>query len=81
MSWCKAVLTNQQVVAGELIMLVTDFEYVFRDQGEPKGVALFQGKITRLAIRSTFLQVAYALDHTSLLGTQEPRVKRLAKKI
>jgi hypothetical protein len=46
MSWCKAVLTNQQVVAGELIMLVSDFEYVFRDLGEPKGMALFQGEIT-----------------------------------
>ena len=46
MSWCKAVLTNQQVAAGELIMLVSDFEYVFSDLGEPKGMALFQGEIT-----------------------------------
>jgi hypothetical protein len=46
MSSCKAVLTNQQVVAGELITLVSDFEYVFRDLGEPKGMALFQGEIT-----------------------------------
>jgi hypothetical protein len=46
MSSCKAVLTNQQVVAGELIMLVSDFEYVFRDLGEPKGMTLFQGEIT-----------------------------------
>jgi hypothetical protein len=46
MPWCKAVLTNQQVVAGEFITLANDFEYVFRDSGEPKGMALFQGEIT-----------------------------------
>jgi len=46
MSWCKAVLTNQQVAAGELITLVSDFEYVFRDLGEPKGMTLFQGEMT-----------------------------------
>ena len=46
MSWCKAILTNQQVVAGELITLVNDFEYAFRDLGEPKGMALFQGEMT-----------------------------------
>lgn len=46
MSWYKAVLTHQQVAAGELITLVNDFEYVFRDLGEPKGMALFQGEIT-----------------------------------
>ncbi|MDY6987513.1 MAG: hypothetical protein SWQ30_05585 [Thermodesulfobacteriota bacterium] len=44
MSWCKALLTNQQVVAGELIGLLNDFEYVFLDMGEPKGMALFQGE-------------------------------------
>jgi hypothetical protein len=42
MSWYKTVLTNQQVAAGELIALSNDFEYVFRDSGEPKGMALFQ---------------------------------------
>ena len=46
MSWYKAVLTHQQVAAGELITLLNDFEYVFRDLGEPKGMALFQGEIT-----------------------------------
>lgn len=47
MSWYKAVLTNQQVASGELITLVSDFEYVFRDFGEPIGMALFQGEITQ----------------------------------
>ena len=46
MSWYKAVLTNQQVAAGELVTLVNDFEYIFRDLGEPKGMVLFQGEIT-----------------------------------
>jgi len=46
MSRCKAALTNPQVVAGELITLANDFEYVFRDLGEPKGMALFQGETT-----------------------------------
>jgi len=46
MSWCKALLTNQQVVVGELIGLVNDFEYVFLDLGKPKGMALFQGETT-----------------------------------
>ena len=46
MAWCKAVLTNQQVAAGELIALVNDFVYVFRDLGEPKGMVLFQGEIS-----------------------------------
>lgn len=45
MSWCKALLTNQQVLAGELIALVNDFEYAFRDLGEPKGMALLQGEV------------------------------------
>jgi len=46
MSWCKAFLTNQQIVAGELIGLVNDFEYLFLDLGKPKGMALFQGETT-----------------------------------
>ena len=46
MSWYKAVLSNPQIAAGELITLVNDFEYVFRDLGEPQGMALFQGEIT-----------------------------------
>ena len=46
MSWCKTLLTHQQLVAGELIMLVNDFEYLFLDSGEPKGMTLFQGEIT-----------------------------------
>ena len=46
MSWYKAVLTHQQVAAGELITLVNDFEYVFCDLGEPKGMALFEGEMT-----------------------------------
>ena len=46
MSWCKVTLSNQQVAAGELIALVSDFEYLFSDMGEPSGMALFQGEIT-----------------------------------
>jgi hypothetical protein len=42
MSWCKAALTGQQVSAGELIALVNDFEHLFIDLGEPKGMALFE---------------------------------------
>jgi hypothetical protein len=44
MAWCKAVVTSQQVVAGELITLLNDFEYAYGDLGEPKGMALFQGE-------------------------------------
>lgn len=46
MSWCKAMLTGQQVAAGELITLVNDFEFVFTDLGEPQGMAIFQGETT-----------------------------------
>jgi hypothetical protein len=46
MSWCKALLTNQQVVTGELIGLINDFEYLFVDLGEMRGMALFQGETT-----------------------------------
>jgi hypothetical protein len=44
MSWCKAVLSNFQIEAGELITLVNDFEYVYLDLGEPEGMTLFQGE-------------------------------------
>ena len=44
MSWYKAVLSSQQVVAGELIALVNDFEFAYSDSGQPKGMALFQGE-------------------------------------
>ena len=46
MSWCKAVLTGQQIAAGELISLVNDFEFVFTDLDEPQGMAVFQGETT-----------------------------------
>jgi hypothetical protein len=44
MSWYKVVLSSQEVVAGELIALVNDFEYAFSESGQPKGMALFQGE-------------------------------------
>jgi hypothetical protein len=44
MSWYKVVLSSQEVVAGELIALVNDFEYAYGHSGEPKGMALFQGE-------------------------------------
>jgi hypothetical protein len=43
-SWYKAVLSSQEVVAGEVIALVNDFEYAYSDSGQPKGMALFQGE-------------------------------------
>jgi hypothetical protein len=70
MSWYKAVLTHQQVAAGELITLVNDFEYVFRDLGEPKGMTLLQGEVTpagytvyfspRCLPRASYLLAAYS---------------------
>ena len=44
MSWYKAVFSSQEVVAGELIALVNDFEYAYGESGQPKGMALFQGE-------------------------------------
>jgi hypothetical protein len=44
LSWYKAVLSSQEVVAGELIALVNDFEYAYGESGQPKGMALFQGE-------------------------------------
>ena len=46
MSWCKAILSDQQVAAGEVIALTNDFEYLFHDLGKPAGMTLFQGEIT-----------------------------------
>jgi hypothetical protein len=44
MSWYKSILNQPQLAAGELITLVYDFEYLYRDAGEPEGMALFQGE-------------------------------------
>jgi hypothetical protein len=80
MSWCKALITNQQVAAGELIALVDDFEYAFHKLGEPKGMVLLQGEITPRGTtvyfspgclpRASYVIAAYAGTHCEAPGRE-----------
>jgi hypothetical protein len=49
MSWCKASFSAQQVMAGELIALVSDFEFLFSELGNPQGMAMFRGEASPAA--------------------------------
>ena len=82
MSWCNAVLTNQQVSAGELIALVIDFEHLFSELGEPSGMALFQGEITPAGYTVYFSpgclpRASYLIASYSGTVCEEPRKENL----